>query len=120
MATANLDELAASLRYEVIAMSHRAQTAHLGSALSCVDILTACYWGNLKVNPEAPLDPNRDRIILSKGHAVSALYAALAYRGYFPVELLQTYNQDGGVMPEQPSPGGAPGVEVATGSLGHG
>lgn len=112
---------AAEIRGSVIAMSHRARTAHLASSLSCVDILVAAYWGGaLTVRPGAPDAEDRDRIILSKGHAVSALYATLARRGFFSEELLETYNANGSCLPEQPSPGCAPGVELATGSLGHG
>ena len=101
-------------------MSHTARAAHLGSALSCVDILVAAYWGVLAIDPRRPEDPNRDRLILSKGHAAAALYAALAYRGFFPEALLETYAQPGSRLEEHPGPGCAPGVEVATGSLGHG
>src|SRR5438309_11856536 len=101
-------------------MSNRAGTAHLGSALSCIDILVASYWGVLRIDPAAPDDPGRDRFILSKGHAVSALYATLAERGFFSADLLETFNADGGCLPEQPSPHCVPGLEAATGSLGHG
>ena len=116
----NLRGIAAAVRGHVIEMSHLAGTAHLASALSCVDILVAAYWRALRIDAEQPSDPDRDRFILSKGHAISALYAVLALRGFFPVEALQTYNQDGGCLPEQPSPQCVPGVELATGSLGHG
>jgi len=101
-------------------MSHRAETPHLGSSLSCVDILVAAYWGALSIDPARPGDPLRDRFILSKGHAVSALYATLSARGFFPEDWLTTFNVPGGRLPEQPSPGCVPGVELATGSLGHG
>ena len=101
-------------------MSHRAQTAHLASALSCVDILVAAYWRVLDINPAKPGDPSRDRLILSKGHAATALYAALAYRGFFPTSLLDSFTVAGGSLAEHPSPGCLPGVEAATGSLGHG
>ncbi|MBI4577663.1 MAG: transketolase [Planctomycetes bacterium] len=101
-------------------MSHRARTPHLASALSCVDVLVAAYWGELRLDPARPLDEDRDRLILSKGHAVSALYATLARRGYFPLEWLGHFNEAGGRLPEQPSPGCVPGLELATGSLGHG
>lgn len=115
-----LRTLSSNIRFELVKMSHRAQTAHLGGALSCVDILVAAYWTALKIDPTDPLAPGRDRLILSKGHAVSALYASLAFKGFFPMSELETYNQDGGHLPEQPSPGCQPGVEWATGSLGHG
>jgi transketolase len=101
-------------------MSHRAETPHLGSSLSCVDILVAAYWGALSVDPARADDPARDRFILSKGHAVSALYATLSARGFFPEDWLKTFNVPGSRLPEQPSPGCVPGVELATGSLGHG
>jgi transketolase len=115
-----LGQLAAQVRGHVLQMSHRAQTAHLASSLSVVDILVALYGGILRIDEQKPQDPARDRCILSKGHAVSALYAVLALRGFFPVDWLATFNQDGGCLPEQPSPGCVPGVELATGSLGHG
>jgi transketolase len=115
-----LTRIAREVRYEIVQMSHRAKAPHLGSSLSCVDILVAAYFAVLRIDPAWPDDPTRDRFILSKGHAAAALYAVLARRGFFPPELLQTFNQAGGRLPEQPSPGGVPGVEAATGSLGHG
>jgi transketolase len=78
------------------------------------------YWGSFRLDPSAPLAPDRDRFILSKGHAAPALYACLARRGYFPMDELKRFNQPGSALPEQPSPGSLPGVEAATGSLGHG
>ncbi|MCC7145416.1 MAG: transketolase [Phycisphaeraceae bacterium] len=113
-------KMASRIRAKMVAMSHAAGTPHLGSGLSCVDILVAAYWGVLRIDPTRPSDPLRDRFILSKGHAISALYATLAYRGYFDPGLLDVFNKDGTNLPEQPSPGCLPGVEVATGSLGHG
>lgn len=118
--TAEMERLAREIRFELVKMSHRAETAHLGGALSCVDILVAAYWGALGVDPKNPHWPDRDRLILSKGHAISSLYAALAVKGFFPRVDLEHYNENGGHLPEQPSPGCAPGVEWATGSLGHG
>lgn len=120
MKTAELDRTAREVRARVIEMSHRAKTPHLGSSLSCVDLLVAAYWGVLKIDPARPLDPDRDRFILSKGHAATTLYAVLARRGYFPEKLLDTYAVEGGVLQEHPGAGCAPGVEAATGSLGHG
>ncbi len=115
-----LKQISREIRYEVVKMSHRAETAHLGGALSVVDILVAAYWSCLRIDPSKPSDPDRDRLILSKGHAVSALYAVLAKRGFFPCAELDHYNEERGHLPEQPSPGCLPGVEWATGSLGHG
>jgi transketolase len=111
---------AALLRGKVIEMSHAAQAAHLASSLSCADIVTAAYWHALNINPAQPKDPLRDRFILSKGHAAAALYATLAMKGYFPLAELDTYCQDGGRLAEHPPANLLPGVEAATGSLGHG
>lgn len=116
----SLPALAARARADAIGMSHRVGSAHLASALSCIDILAAAYGAVLKIDPRDPKNPNRDRLVLSKGHAVSALYAVLARSGFFSPEELHQFNVDGGHLPEQPSPGCAPGVEWATGSLGHG
>ncbi len=115
-----LKDQAAQLRGRIIEMCHASKSAHLGSSLSCVDVLTAAYWHVLNVDPSRPQDPDRDRFILSKGHAAMALYATLAARGYFPEEELKTYNQDGGRLAEHPPANLLPGVEAATGSLGHG
>jgi transketolase len=116
----DLDLIARRLRFKLIEMSHAAGTPHLGSALSCVDILVAAYWRILKIDPANPRDPLRDRFILSKGHAASALYATLAARNFFSAAWLDTFAQHHSPLAEQPAPGCAPGVELATGSLGHG
>ncbi len=118
--TRNLEQICREIRFQLIELSHRAQSAHLAGALSCVDLLVALYWTQLKISPSDALHPERDRLIFSKGHAISALYAVLARRGFFPESHLARYNEEGGTLPEQPSPGCAPGVEWATGSLGHG
>src|SRR5271170_161910 len=112
--------VAAEARAKIIHMSHFSGAPHLGSSLSCVDIMVAAYWHCLRIDPKKPGDPDRDRFILSKGHAAPALYTILAKRCFFPETLLDTFGKDGGVLPEQPSPGRVPGVEAATGSLGHG
>ena len=116
-----MDLISRRIRRWLVEITNKKRTAHLASALSCVDILVAAYWGGtLQVDPTNPKDPSRDRIILSKGHAVGALYAALAFRGFFQEELLDTWNEDGGNLPEHPAPDCVPGMELATGSLGHG
>ncbi|MEJ0016643.1 MAG: transketolase [Acetobacteraceae bacterium] len=117
---ATLKSAAARLRGKVIEMSHAASSAHLASSLSCCDIVAAAYWGVCNIDPARPDDPLRDRFILSKGHAATALYAALAFRGFFPEALLETYCQDGGMLAEHPPARMLPGIEAATGSLGHG
>jgi len=108
------------VRARVVQMAHAGRAPHVGSCLSCVDILVAAYFAALEIDPAAPSDPGRDRFVLSKGHAAAALYATLALRGFFPMAWLASYNIDDGLLGEQPKPEGIPGVEVATGSLGHG
>ncbi|MFQ5733419.1 MAG: transketolase [Planctomycetaceae bacterium] len=112
--------LANRVRARVVQMSNAGHAAHLAGALSCVDILVALYWHVLRIDPRQPDAPNRDRFLFSKGHASSALYAVLAERGFFPGEWLSTYAQNGSRLAEQMAPRCAPGVEAATGSLGHG
>jgi transketolase len=116
----SLTALARQIRGDVVAMSHAKKTPHLGSSLSCVDLVVAAYWGFLKIDPRNPWDPGRDRFILSKGHAATTLYAALARRGYYDPAVLETYNQDGGHLAEHPCYRAQPGIEASTGSLGHG
>jgi transketolase len=118
-AAESLETIARHVRGTVVGMSHDAQTAHLGSSLSVVDILVAAYWGVLQLDPRALDAPDRDRFVLSKGHAASALYAVLARWGAFAPELLDTFSRDGGRLGEHPTRA-TPGVEAATGSLGHG
>ena len=115
-----LEETAAELRARVVRMSHEAGCPHLGSALSCIDLLTALYGHALRIDPAKPDDPDRDRMILSKGHAAPALYATLHHFGFFGDDVMSRFNQDGAELAEQPSPGCVPGIEAATGSLGHG
>jgi len=112
--------LARDLRYQIVQLSHNAGTPHLGSALSCIDILVAAYWRALRIDPSQADDFARDRFILSKGHAASALYTALSARDFFPESWLDNFGKHGSRLAEQPAPHCAPGVELATGSLGHG
>ncbi len=115
----NLPAVSAQLRADVIEMSHNAKAAHLASALSCVDILAVLYSKVLNLDPSQPKAADRDRFILSKGHAATALYAALAWKGIIPSEELRNYGCKGSLLEEHPSPKQL-GVEAATGSLGHG
>ena len=112
--------LAKHLRITAIKMVHRARSAHVGGSLSMADLLGALYGGVLNVDPQRPDWPERDRFILSKGHACAALYAALAYRGFFPESWLETFYQDGGKLAGHATHTGVPGIEFSTGSLGHG
>jgi len=116
----DLHRIAAELRYRLVRMSNEAKTPHLGSGLSCVDILVAAYWNILQIDPKDAQAEDRDRFILSKGHAAAALYATLAKRGFFPNAWLESFGEPGAPLAEQPAPNCAPGVELATGSLGHG
>jgi len=111
--------LAIEIRKHSLRMVHRAKASHIGSCLSAADILAVLYGRVLRVDPDRPDWPDRDRFILSKGHAAAALYAALSARGFFPQEWLETYCQDGSVLTGHATTT-IPGVEVSTGSLGHG
>lgn len=115
----NSIQLAAQFRATAVEMSHAAGAAHLASSLSCIDIVAVLYHSVLKVDPRNPKWEERDRFILSKGHAATALYAALAYKGFITEDDLKTYGKAGSLLEEHPSPK-LPGVEAATGSLGHG
>lgn len=117
---ASLNKIAAQMRGKVIEMVAASGAAHLASAMSCLDIVVAAYWRILKLDAATAADPLRDRFILSKGHAASALYAVLAERGFFSKDWLDSFATHGAPLAEQPAPGCAPGVELATGSLGHG
>jgi transketolase len=118
---ASLEATARDLRARIIETSSKAGIPHLGSCLSCVDILTALYFAVLRIDPANPRDATRDRFILSKGHGAPALFQVLAKRGFYPESMLDTYGQDGGVFAEHPpTPDHLAGIEAATGSLGHG
>ena len=112
--------LARNIRRHVLRMTNRSKAAHVGSSLSVADVLAVLYGGILRVDPARPEWPERDRFILSKGHGCAGLYAALAERGFFPVAVLETFYQDGSPLVGHITHGGVPGVEVSTGSLGHG
>jgi transketolase len=101
-------------------MVHEARSAHVGGSFSMADLMAALYGGVLRVDPSRPEWPDRDRFILSKGHACAAFYAALASRGFFPEDWLDTFYRDGGRLAGHASHTGVPGVEFSTGSLGHG
>jgi transketolase len=111
--------LSREIRRLSLEMVHRAKASHVGSALSIADIVAVLYADALKVFPERPVDPARDRFILSKGHACVAVYAALAASGFFPQARLASYGQDHSDLMNHISHK-VPGVEFSTGSLGHG
>jgi len=110
---------ARQIRAEAVQMVARAKASHIGGALSMADLLAVLYGEILCVRSDEPRWPERDRFILSKGHSCTALYAALALRGFFPKEELKTYGRDGARLMCHVSHK-VPGVEFSTGSLGHG
>ena len=111
---------ATRVRMGVIEATHAAQSGHPGGSLSVVDALTYLYFKEMQIDPENPLDPGRDRFVLSKGHAAPALYSALAERGFFPVEDLRTLRHLGSYLEGHPNMNKVPGVDMSTGSLGQG
>ncbi|MGC4092885.1 MAG: FkbM family methyltransferase [Polyangiaceae bacterium] len=112
--------LARAIRRSSLRMVHHARASHIGSCFSSADVLAVLYAGVLRVDPACPSAPERDRFILSKGHAAAVLYATLAERGFFPKEWLERYTDDGSPLAGHAVHKGVPGVEVSTGSLGHG
>jgi transketolase len=114
------EQLAWKIRRHGIEMTHISQGSHIGAILSVADIIAVLYNDIANVDPADPKIPDRDRIILSKGHAGAAIYAALAEKGFFKVEELKTHYADGSRLSGHVSHKGIPGVEFSTGSLGHG
>jgi transketolase len=112
--------LAWLIRRNGLEMTHISRGSHIGSVFSVAEIIAVLYTSVLNVDPGEPRKPDRDRLILSKGHAGSAVYAALAETGFFPVEQLKTHYANGSILSGHVSHKGVPGVEVSTGALGHG
>jgi transketolase len=112
--------LANRIRVHVLEMSYRSRASHIGSSLSIADILAVLYEEVLHVDPARPNWDDRDRFILSKGHACAAVYAVLAERGFLPTEWLDRYHENGSRLPRHVTHHGIPGVEASTGALGHG
>jgi transketolase len=115
-----VDELARAIRMHCVRMTGGANASHIGSALSTADLIAVLYGKFLRFDPERPDWPDRDRFILSKGHACTSLYAVLAEMGYLPLAELQTFYQNGSRLAGHVTHKDMPGVEVSTGSLGHG
>ena len=114
------EELALKIRQQAIEMTHQARASHLGSILSIADIVGVLFSDVLTLFPDDPQNDERDRLILSKGHAGVAIYVALAEKGFFPKKDLKTYYQNGSLLSGHISHKGIKGVELSTGSLGHG
>jgi transketolase len=117
---AMLQYLAQTFRVTVLDILHQRGTGHWGGAASAAELLAALYFDTLKIRPEQPDWPDRDRLVVSKGHASCMLYTVLAHRGYFPPEELVTFRQLDGRLQGHPCMRSTPGVEMSTGSLGHG
>jgi transketolase len=121
LSTGQLAATALTLRQRLVTTSANAKIPHLGSCLSCVELLVQLYWQELRIDPLNPEDPDRDRFLLSKGHGAPILFQVLAERGFYPLERLEDFGKPGSVFHEHPpKPGYIPGIEAATGSLGHG
>ena len=115
-----LKDKATELRIRVIDMIWKAQSGHPGGSLSVADFVTACYFHFMKVDPKNPRWEDRDRFVLSKGHVCPAQYAALAMKGFFPMEVLDTLRKEGSMLQGHPSMNKCPGIDISTGSLGQG
>lgn len=115
-----LKKIALEVRRGIIEEVYNAKSGHPGGSLSCTDILTVLYFNQMNVDEEKPNDSNRDRLVLSKGHASPALYSVLARKGYFNKELLQTFRKIGSNLQGHPDMKKVPGVDMTTGSLGQG
>ncbi len=115
-----LQVMACKVRMGVIEGVHAAKSGHPGGSLSAADMFTYLYFKELRVDPENPQWEDRDRFVLSKGHTAPGLYAALALRGFFPVEDLVTLRKLGSYLQGHPNMNSVPGVDMSTGSLGQG
>jgi len=117
---AELYLLAQRIRHHSVTMTNTGKASHIGSSLSIAELLAVIYGGVLRTDPSHPASPDRDRFVLSKGHACAAYYAVLAETGFFPVEWLTDFYQDGARLAGHSTHAHVPGIEVSTGSLGHG
>ncbi|MBM7866733.1 transketolase [Heliobacterium gestii] len=118
--TQRLESTARQIRQHIIAMTHAANSGHPGGSLSAADMVTALFFKEMRIDPQNPRWTERDRFVLSKGHAAPVLYAALAERGFFPVEELKGLRQTGHFLQGHPDMKKVPGVDMSTGSLGQG
>ena len=120
MNTLELKKIANEVRKGIVTSVHRAKAGHPGGSLSAADIYTYLYFEELNVDPQNPDDPARDRFVLSKGHTAPGYYAALAHKGFFPVEDLVTLRHVGSYLQGHPCMQHIPGVDMSSGSLGQG
>lgn len=115
-----ISKLALRFRIDVLDMVRVNMSGHIGGSFSIAEIVTSLYFHHLRIDPENPAWPERDRFVLSKGHACPMLYAALAHRGFFDPKELSTFRSYNSRLQGAPDPNKTPGVEVAAGPLGHG
>lgn len=118
--TEDLCQIAKKLRVDILTMITRAKSGHTGGSLSIADIMALLYFKEMNIDPANPNKADRDRFVLSKGHGAPCLYAALAEKGYFPMEWLDHLRQEGAVLQGHPDMKHTPGVDMTTGSLGQG
>ncbi|NLO96665.1 MAG: transketolase [Peptococcaceae bacterium] len=116
----NIQDMARIIRQDIITMLAAAKSGHPGGSLSAADIIAVLYFSEMRVDPQNPNWPERDRFVLSKGHAAPVLYAALAEKGFFPKEELLKLRKTGHFLQGHPDMNKVPGVDMSTGSLGHG
>ena len=114
-----LQEIANEIRVDLVKLHNRTRTSHIGSEFSAIDIMVELYYNVMNITPQNFSSDDRDYFILSKGHAAPALYEILYRRGFFGREMLDKYGEDGSLLAEHPARG-IPGIDVSTGSLGHG
>ena len=115
-----LEEKARELRKTVLTMIYEAKSGHPGGSLSAADIVTALYYDELYIDPTNPGLPERDRVILSKGHSCPVIYSVLAMKGYFDYEIIHTLRKMGSILQGHPDMKKVPGIDMTTGSLGQG
>ena len=115
-----LQKTANEIRKGIVSGVHAAKAGHPGGSLSAADIFTYLYFEEMNIDPKNPKKPDRDRLVLSKGHCAPGLYSALAHRGYFPVEDLKTFRHTDSYLQGHPDMKHTPGVEMTSGSLGQG
>ncbi|MDD2371798.1 MAG: transketolase [Firmicutes bacterium] len=115
-----IEEKAKEIRREIIKMLGEAKSGHPGGSLSGADIIAALYYKEMKLDPSNPKWEDRDRFVMSKGHAAPLLYSVLALKGYFDIDILKTLRKTGSILQGHPDMNKVPGVEMSTGSLGQG
>ena len=120
VSVAQLQNTCIDLKKHILSMIYTAQSGHPGGSLSVAEFVTACYFREMDIDPKDPKWDDRDRFVLSKGHVCPAQYAALAMKGYFPMEVLDTLRKEGSMLQGHPDMKKCPGIDISTGSLGQG